>query len=127
MIGTSVALSRDYPTEVDTNALTFELQFADVDKSVYSLAGLTAPEEFTLTIQHSVDTKGNKRHLVRLDWTKADAFGVPATLSVYENIVVPNSSAFSIGDIINTVNRLVDFFIEGGAGDRVTRIVNGER
>jgi hypothetical protein len=44
-LGTSLSLSTDTPTDVDTNLRVYALRFADSDHSEYSVAGLTLPLE----------------------------------------------------------------------------------
>jgi len=121
-----IALSKDSPTDVDTNLSNFALRFADDGKSVYSVAGLTPPIEKKFTIGHDVGKGGEDRHLIRLDRTEVDSYGVPATLSVYVNIVRPPSTALTNAIIKEEVNKLVDFLIEGGTNANVDSILNNE-
>jgi hypothetical protein len=124
-IGTSVALSQDTPTEVDTNTVAFVLRAADSGKSIYSVAGLSLPVETLLTISHETTKAGNQRHLVRIDSTNVDSLLVPATASVYLVIDRPPSLAHSANSITAQINQLIDFFIESGAG-RIAAILNNE-
>lgn len=125
-IGTSLTLSKDTPTDVDTNTVVYDLQAADAGQSTFSVAGLTPPTEKLVTISHQVGKSGEARHLVRLDRTEVDAFGVPATVSTYVVIVRPPSSALTNAICIEEVNRLIDFLIEGGANGNVTKVLNNE-
>jgi hypothetical protein len=125
-IGTSLALSKDSATDVDTNLVTFDLRAADLSKSEYSVAGLTKPAERKLTISHETTKAGVLRHLVRIDDTVVDALLVPATMSIYFNIVRPPNTAITNALLIENVNRLVDFLIEGGTSANVTKILNQE-
>jgi hypothetical protein len=125
-LGSSLALSKDTATDVDTNLSTFVLRAADLDRSIYSVAGLTLPEEKKLTVSHEVGKNGEERHLVRIDRTEVDANLVPATVSVYMVIVRPSSTAITAAICIEEVNKLVDFMIEGGSNANVTAILNNE-
>lgn len=120
------ALSKDSATDVDTNLTSYTLRFADSGQSVFSVAGLTPPMEKKLTIGHTSGKNGEDRHLVRLDRTEVDALLVPATVSVYFNIIRPPSTAITNAIILELVNQLVDFLVEGGANANVTAILNGE-
>lgn len=123
---TPQSLSKDTATDVDTNTTAFVLRAADSGKSVFSVAGLTLPAEKLLTISHETDSKGNERHLVRIDRTEVDALLVPATVSVYTVIVRPPSTAITNAIILEVVNQLVDFLIEGGTNANVTALLNNE-
>lgn len=125
-IGTSLTLSKDTPTDVDTNTVVYDLQAADAGQSSFSVAGLTPPASKVVTISHQTGKSGEARHLVRLDRTEVDAFGVPATISTYVVIVRPPSSALTNAIAIEEVNRLIDFLIEGGANGNVTKVLNNE-
>lgn len=125
-LGTSLSLSKDSATDVDTNLAVFDLRAADLDKSEYSVAGLTLPSERKLTVSHDTGKGGEQRHLVRIDDTVVDANLVPATMSVYIVIVRPPSTAVTNALLIENVNRLVDFLIEGGSNANVTKILNSE-
>jgi hypothetical protein len=120
------ALSKDSATDVDTNTVTYAQRFADESKSVFSVAGLTLPNEKKMTVSHETGKAGEQRHLVRLDRTEVDAYGVPATVSVYIVIVRPPNTALTNAIILEEVNRLVDFLIEGGSNANVVAILNGE-
>lgn len=125
-LGTSIALSKDTVTDVDTNLSTYVNRFVDADHSEYSVAGLTLPTAKLLTVSHTTGKGGEGRHLVRLDRTEVDALLVPATLSVYTVIVRPPSTALTNAIVIEEVNKLVDFLVEGGANANVTALLNGE-
>lgn len=124
-LGSSLSLSKDVATDVDTNLAVYDLRAADLSKSVYSVAGLTLPEERKLSVSHETGKGGEERHLVRLDRTVLDANLVPATLSVYTVIVRPASTAITNAIVVEEVNRLVDFFIES-ANANVTKLLNQE-
>lgn len=125
-LGTSLSLSKDSPTDVDTNLAVFDLRAADLDKSIYSVAGLTLPAERTLTVSHDTGKNGEQRHLIRIDDTVVDANLVPATMSVYLVIVRPSNTAVTNALLIENVNRMVDFLIEGGSNGNVTKVLNSE-
>lgn len=125
-LATSQTLSKDTATDVDTNTTVFVQRFADNGKSVFSVAGLTLPNEKLLTVSHDTDSKGNQRKLVRIDRTEVDAVLVPATCSVYLNIVRPPSTAITNAVLIEMVNQLIDFLVEGGSNANVTAVLNGE-
>jgi hypothetical protein len=125
-IATPQALSKDSPTDVDTNTVSYAQRFSDESKSVFSVAGLTPPVEKKLTISHETGKAGEHRHLIRLDRTEVDALGVPGTLSTYVVIVRPPNTALTDAICIEEVNRLIDFLIEGGANANVTAVLNFE-
>lgn len=125
-LGTSLLLSKDSATDVDTNVSTFDLRAADLNKSEYSVAGLTPPAEKLLTVSHETGKSGEARHLVRLDRTEVDAYGVPATVSTYVVQVRPPSTALTNAICIEEANKLVDFIIEGGSNANWTKILNSE-
>lgn len=120
------ALSKDSVTDVDTNTVTYVQRYADANKSVFSVAGLTPPNEKLLTVSHETGKAGEQRHLIRLDRTEVDAFGVPGTVSVYTVIVRPPNTALTNAICIEEVNRLVDFLVEGGTNANVTAVLNNE-
>jgi hypothetical protein len=125
-LGTSLSLSKDCGTDVDTNLSVFDLRAADLNRSEYSVAGLTLPNERKMTVSHEVTKDGVVRSMVRIDETVVDAVLVPATASVYMVVVRPPNTAVTDVILTNTVNRLVDFLIEGGANANVTKILNRE-
>lgn len=125
-LGTSLALSKDCPTDVDTNLTTFDLRAADLNKSQYSVAGLTLPSEKLLTVSHETGKGGEQRHLVRIDRTEIDAYGVAATVSIYLVIVRPPNTAITNAVCLEVANQLVDFMIEGGSNANVTKVLNSE-
>jgi len=120
------SLSKDSATDVDTNLAVYALRAADLGRSEFSVAGLTLPSEKKLTVSHETGKAGEERHLVRLDRTEVDAFGVAATISTYIVIVRPPNTALTTAVCIEEVNRLVDFLIEGGTNANVTAILNNE-
>lgn len=119
-------LSKDTATDVDTNLRSYVQRFADADHSEYSVPGLTPPTEDQLIIGHAKGKAGEDRHLIRFNRTEVDGLLVPATLSVYLNIIRPQSTALTNTVVIEVINRLVDFLIEGGANANVVSIMNGE-
>jgi hypothetical protein len=125
-IGASLTLSKDSATDVDTNTAVFDLRAADQSRSEYSVAGLTYPVQKKLTVSHEETKDGVLRHLVRIDETAVDAQLVPATASAYLVIVRPANTAITNALILENVNRLVDFLIEGGANANVTKLLNRE-
>lgn len=125
-LATTQTLSKDTATDVDTNTVIYSLRAADIDRSIFSVAGLTLPNEKKLTVSHETGKSGEQRHLVRLDRTEVDAYGVSAVISVYMVIVRPSNTAITNAIIIEEVNRLIDFFIEGGSNANVTAILNLE-
>jgi hypothetical protein len=126
MLGTSLSLSTDTPTDVDTNLRVYVNRYVDSDKSEYSVAGLALPNKQILTRADSVGKAGEQRKLTRLDETVVDAFGVEATASVYVNFVRPSNTAVTNTVIKKMVYQLIDLLIEGGAGANIDAILNGE-
>jgi hypothetical protein len=124
--GSSQSLSKDTATDVDTNLSVYALRAADIDRSEFSVAGLTSPNEKKLTISHQDGKSGEVRHLARLDRTEVDAFGVSATVSTYVVQVRPSNTAITNAICIEEVNKLVDFLIEGGSNANVTALLNRE-
>lgn len=120
------SLSKDSATDVDTNLTVYTLRAADLDRSIFSVAGLTLPAERKFTVSHETGKGSEQRHLVRLDRTEVDALLVPATLSVYMVIVRPSSTAITAAIVIEEINKLVDFLVEGGSNANVTAILNNE-
>jgi hypothetical protein len=125
-IGASLSLSKDSATDVDTNLAVYALRAADLQRSEFSVAGLTLPVEQKLTVSHDTGKSGEQRHLVRFDRTAVDAYGVAATVSVYTVIVRPSNTAITNAIILEEVNRMVDFLIEGGSNANVTAVLNNE-
>lgn len=125
-LGASLSLSKDSATDVDTNLAVYALRAADLQKSEFSVAGLTLPNEKKLTISHEIGKSGEQRHLIRLDRTEVDAFGVPATISTYVVIVRPPNTAITQAIALEEINRLVDFLIEGGSNANVVAVLNNE-
>lgn len=125
-LATTQTLSKDSATDVDTNTVVYTAQAQDLGKSVFSVSGLTLPNQKLLTVSHDTGKNGEQRHLVRLDRTEVDTLLVPATVSVYMVIVRPASTAITNAIILEEVNRLIDFFIEGGANANLTAVLNGE-
>lgn len=120
------SLSKDSATDVDTNLTSYVLRAADTGMSVFSVAGLSLPIEKKMTVSHQVGKGGEERHLVRFDRTEVDTNLVPATVSVYLNIIRPPSTALTQAIILEEVNKLVDFLIEGGSNANVIALLNNE-
>lgn len=125
-LGTSLTLSKDCATDVDTSATTMTLRAADIGKSIFSESGLTLPIENLFTVSHDVGKAGNQRHLVRRDLTLVDSLGVPGTSSVYIVIDRAAHASFTVAQMKQMVNELVDFLIEGGSNANVAAILNNE-
>lgn len=125
-LGSSLSLSKDTATDVDTNLSVYVLRAADLGRSIFSVAGLTLPLEKTLTVSHETGKAGEQRHLIRIDRTEVDANLVAATVSVYMVIVRPSNTAITGAIILEEVNKLIDFLVEGGANANVTAVLNGE-
>jgi len=125
-LGTSLSLSTDTPTDVDTNLRVYAQRFVDSDHSEYSVSGLTLPNEQELIVGHTIGKGGEQRHVVRLNETVVDAFGVPGTVSVYNNIIRPPNTAITNTVIKKLVYQLIDLLIEGGAGANIDAVLNGE-
>lgn len=126
MLSDSLTLSKDSATDVDTNTTVFAKRYADSDKSVFSVAGLSLPEEKKISVSHETAKGGEQRHLVRNDRTVVDTFGVPGTASAYMVLVRPSNTAVTNAIMIELVNQLIDFLIEGGTNANVTAILNSE-
>jgi hypothetical protein len=125
-LATSQALSKDSAVDVDTNLTTFVLKAADLGRSEFSVAGLTLPAKKILIVSHETLKDGTERHLIRIDRTEVDALLVPATASVYLVISRPPNTALTNAVILEMVNQLVDFLIEGGSNANVTAVLNNE-
>jgi hypothetical protein len=125
-IGTSISLSKDSATDVDTNLSVYDLQAADSGRSDFSVAGLTPPTAKLLDIGHQTGKSGEARHKVGLNRTEVDAYGVPATLTTYIVQVRPPSLALTNAICLEEVNKLVDFIIEGGTNANWVKILNNE-
>lgn len=126
MLADTQTLSKDSATDVDTNTLVFTKRFADSDKSVFSVSGLTLPLETKLTVSHDTGKGDEQRKMARLDITVVDAALVPATASFYCVWVRPSNTAVTNAVMIEITNRLIDFLIEGGSNANVTAILNSE-
>lgn len=125
-LAASQSLSKDSATDVDTNLTVFVAQAQDLGQSVFSVAGLTLPAQKLLTVSHELGKNGEQRKLVKIDRTEVDSLLVPATLSVKFNIVRPASTAITNAIVLEVVNQLIDFLIEGGSNANVTALLNGE-
>lgn len=125
-LGSSLSLSSDCATDVDTNLKVFDLRAADLNKSEYSVAGLTLPNARVLTVSHDTGKNGEQRHLIRVDHTVVDANLMPATMSTYVVIVRPPNTAVTDALLKENVNCLVDFLVEGGANANVGKVLNSE-
>jgi hypothetical protein len=125
-IGTSISLSKDSATDVDTNLSVYDLQAADSGRSDFSVAGLTPPTAKLMDIGHQTGKSGEARHKVGFNRTEVDAYGVPATLTTYIVQVRPASLALTNAICLEEVNKLVDFIIEGGTNANWIKILNNE-
>jgi hypothetical protein len=125
-IGTSISLSKDSATDVDTNLSVYDLQAADSGRSDFSVAGLTPPTAKLMDVGHQTGKSGEARHKVGLNRTEVDAYGVPATLTTYIVQVRPPSLALTNAICLEEVNKLVDFIIEGGTNANWVKILNNE-
>jgi hypothetical protein len=125
-IGTSISLSKDSATDVDTNLSVYDLQAADSGRSDFSVAGLTPPTAKLMDVGHQTGKSGEARHKVGLNRTEVDAYGVAATLSTYIVQVRPPSLALTNAICLEEVNKLVDFVIEGGSNANWVKILNNE-
>lgn len=125
-IGTSLALSTDCPADVDTNLATFALRAADIDYSEYAVAGLTLPTEQVLTVSHETRKNGVVGHRVQISYSVPDSNGVVGNVKVSLLIAREPNTAITNALILQFVNSLVDFMIEGGANANVTKVLNRE-
>lgn len=125
-LATTQTLSKDSATDVDTNTTVFVLKASDLGRSEFSVAGLTLPSKKILIVSHETLKDGTERHLVRNDRTEVDALLVPAMASVYLVINRPPNTAITNAVILEMVNQLIDFLIEGGSNANVTAILNNE-
>jgi hypothetical protein len=126
MLANTQTLSKDSATDVDTNTVVYTQRFADDSKSVFSVAGLTPPNEKKFSVSHDTGKNGEHRLQVRLDRTEIDALGVPGTVSTYIVQVRPQNTALTNAICIEEVNRLIDFAIEGGSNANWTAVLNRE-
>jgi len=126
MIADSLSLSKDSATDVDTNLTVYVKRYADSGRSEYSVAGLTIPIAKRFKVSHDIGKGGEERHLVSISRTEVDTALVPATLSVNLTIVRPPSTAITAAIILEEVNKLIDFLIEGGTNANVTAVLNSE-
>lgn len=126
MLADTQTLSKDCPTDVDTNTVAFVRRYGDSDKSVFSVAGLTPPVETKLSVSHETSKDGTQRHMARVDLTVVDSFGVAATGSFHGVWTRPANTAITNAIMIEATNRLIDFMIEGGSNANVTAILNSE-
>lgn len=125
-IGTSVSLSKDSPTDIDTNLSVYDLRAADIDYSEYSVAGVALPEEKKFSVSHETRKGGVLGHRIQLSRAAVDANLVPATTTISLVIVRPPSTAITNALIIEEVNKLIDFLIEGGTNANVSKVLNRE-
>jgi hypothetical protein len=126
MAFTQQNLSSDTATDVDTSLSGYVPLYADADHSEFAVAGTTPPNRDVLSIRHTTGKDGELRSVVRIDYTDDDALGNIATGSVYLNIVQPNNSTFTVALMKQLVNRLVDFCVEGGSNDNISKLLNRE-
>lgn len=126
MLSDTQTLSKDSPTDVDTNTTVFTKRFADSDKSVFSVSGVTLPEEKKLTVSHETAKGGVQRDMAKNERTVVDANLVAATGSVHIVWTRTPNTALTNAIMIELTYQLIDFLIEGGAGANVTAILNQE-
>lgn len=126
MLADTQTLSKDSATDVDTNTTVFTKRFGDADKSIFSVSGLTLPEEKKLSVSHETTKDGTQRHMARNDRTAVDAFGVAATGSVHIVWTRPANTAITNAIMLEITNQLIDLLIEGGSNANVTAILNSE-
>jgi hypothetical protein len=126
MLTDTQTLSKDTATDVDTNTTVFTKRFADSDKSVFSVSGITLPEEKRLTVSHEIAKGDVHRDMVKNERTVVDAQLVPATGSVHIVFTRPSSTALTNAIMIELTNQLIDFLIEGGSNANVTAVLNSE-
>lgn len=126
MISDPLSLSKDSPTDVDTNLTVYVKRYADSGRSEYSVSGLTIPAAKKFKVSHDTGKGGEERHLVSIQRTELDTLLVPATLSVNLTIVRPPSTAITTAIVLEEVNKLIDFLIEGGINANVTAVLNSE-
>jgi hypothetical protein len=126
MLTDTQTLSKDSATDVDTNTTVYVRRYADADKSAFSVSGLTLPNEKKLGVSHETTKDAVQRHLVRIDHTVVDAFGVPATASCYMVWVRPANTGVTNAVMLEMTNQLIDLCIEGGSNANVTAILNSE-
>jgi hypothetical protein len=122
------ALSKASATpDNDTSLDTYVLRAADLDAgSKFSVAGLAAPLEKTLEVSHETTKAGRIRTRVRLARVEQDALLVPQSFTLSLVFDRPPSTAITNAIILEEVNKLVDFLIEGGANANVSALLNQE-
>lgn len=128
-IGTVLALSKDVTAPPTTNQVGYDLRHGDKGSSEYAVAGLALPLERVLTISHTEEKSGNRRHLVRLDRTEVDGLNSPATVSTYVVIVVPPNTVITNVIVKEEVARLSDFLLKtvnSVVQGNVDKILNSE-
>jgi hypothetical protein len=125
MIGTTLILSPDVATAVATNTITYDLRAADVDRSVFSFAGLTYPTERKIDIGHQTDKNLVNRHVFKISSTLLDSLGVQGTGSVAFTVIRPANAAFTNAILIGLTNQLVTF-LAASANANVTKLLNKE-
>lgn len=125
MLADTHTLSKDVPTAVATNTSIYTCRWRDKGASEYSVSGLVLPTERKLSIKHEVGKAGEGRHLTRFDRTEVDAYGIPATLGVYNVIVRPSNTAITNAIVIEELNRLIHLLI-ATSNANVTALLNGE-
>jgi hypothetical protein len=124
-LGTSLALSKDVLTTAATNLETYALRAADLGRSEFSVAGLTAPNEKKLIVSHDVGKGGEERHMVRFDITVVDANLVPATMSIYMVVVRPPNTAITNTVITDAANRLM-YLLSASSNANLIAVLNNE-
>jgi len=125
-LSTSQSLSKDSPTDVDTNLTVYVARAQDSGRSEFGVQGITPPNDKTLIVSHETRKNGDVGHLVSLQRTEVDSLLVPATLRVNLTIVRPTSTAITNAIVLEEVFKLIDFLVEGGTGANVTAVLNNE-
>jgi hypothetical protein len=99
-------LNDTYELGTTPDNLTFTKRFGDVNKSVYSVAGITGIIAKTLTVSHQPAATGRVRTMVRIDEPQPDTttsgtIGVPN--SVY--LVIDRAPTTSAADQLKKIKR----------------------
>jgi len=124
-LGTSLSLSKDVVTRVNTNLSVYALRAADMGQSEFSVAGLTLPNEDKLSVRHDLTSGGVQRKVARIDKTVVDSVLTPATASFHVVFTRPPNTAVTNAVIIELVNKMVDFLVTNSNAN-VTALLNGE-
>lgn len=126
MLPDPLSLSKDSATDVDTNLTSYIKRYADAGKSEYSVAGLTKPIAKGFKVSHDIGKAGEERHLTSINETVVDAFGVSATCTWNLTCIRPPNTAITQAVLLENLNKLIDFCIEGGSNANIVAVLNGE-